>query len=294
MVKVKIGERELEMNGPYLTELRDSNDILHDEEALRLRMKEDGYLLIRGFHDRQEVLDAKRVFLERIAEQGKLEPGTAIEDAIINKANKAANFQGSEKQPEELLRVVNGTRTMAFFERFLGGTPLTYDYKWVRAVCHGGFTGAHYDIVYMGRGTRNLYTLWTPLGDISYELGGLAVLLGSQHFDRIRETYGQMDVDRDRIDGWFTDDPLELAQKYGGRWATTEFKAGDAILFGMYTMHGSLTNQTNQYRLSADTRYQLQSEPVDERWVGAKPKGHYAWHSGKTIPMEEARAKWGV
>ncbi|QHT64007.1 phytanoyl-CoA dioxygenase family protein [Paenibacillus lycopersici] len=291
---VIMGERELELEGPYLTQLKESNDILNDEQALRERLREDGYLFIRGFHDRDRVLRAKLSFLQRMAGQGKLAEGTAIEDGIINEANRGASFQGSERQPQELLDVVNGPSTMKFFDRFLGGESMTYDYKWVRAVQTGGFTGAHYDIVYMGRGTTNLYTLWTPLDDIPYELGGLAVLLGSQHFDRIRETYGQMDVDRDRVDGWFTDDPIELIEKYGGRWATAQFRAGDAIIFGMYTMHGSLTNRTNRYRLSADTRYQLKSEPADERWVGAKPKGHYAWHSGATVKMEDARAKWGV
>ncbi|WP_225442481.1 phytanoyl-CoA dioxygenase family protein [Paenibacillus lycopersici] len=293
-VHVIMGERELELEGPYLTQLKESNDILNDEQALRERLREDGYLFIRGFHDRDRVLRAKLSFLQRMAGQGKLAEGTAIEDGIINEANRGASFQGSERQPQELLDVVNGPSTMKFFDRFLGGESMTYDYKWVRAVQTGGFTGAHYDIVYMGRGTTNLYTLWTPLDDIPYELGGLAVLLGSQHFDRIRETYGQMDVDRDRVDGWFTDDPIELIEKYGGRWATAQFRAGDAIIFGMYTMHGSLTNRTNRYRLSADTRYQLKSEPADERWVGAKPKGHYAWHSGATVKMEDARAKWGV
>ncbi|SFS60713.1 phytanoyl-CoA dioxygenase family protein [Paenibacillus sp. BC26] len=293
-VKVKIGECELDMNGPYLTELRESNDILDDEAKLRERLKEDGYLFIRDFHNRTKVQQARLAFLQRINEQGKLMPGTDLEEGVINASNKAAGFQGSENQPQELLDVVNSESTMQFFERFLGGECITYDYKWVRAVETGGFTGAHYDIVYMGRGTKNLYTLWTPLDDIPYELGGLAILLGSQHFDRIRETYGQMDVDRDRVDGWFSSDPLELINQYGGCWATAEFRAGDAILFGMYTMHGSLTNQTNRYRFSADTRYQLKSEPVDERWIGAKPKGHYGWHAGPTVSMEDARANWGV
>ncbi|RAP78055.1 phytanoyl-CoA dioxygenase family protein [Paenibacillus montanisoli] len=293
-VKVKMGEIELEMNGPYMTELRESNDILDDEAALRERLKEDGYLFIRGLHDRAKVQQARLAFLKRMEGQGKLMPGMALEDGIINGDNKAAGFLGSENQPQELMDVVNSASTMGFFERFLGGECITYDYKWIRAVETGGFTGAHYDIVYMGRGTKNLYTLWTPMDDIPYELGGLAILLGSQHFDRIRETYGQMDVDRDRVDGWFSSDPLELINKYGGRWATAEFRAGDALIFGMYTMHASLTNQTNRYRFSADTRYQLKSEPVDERWIGAKPKGHYAWHSGPTTSMEDARAKWGV
>ncbi|GMA63839.1 hypothetical protein GCM10025859_42790 [Alicyclobacillus fastidiosus] len=183
---------------------------------------------------------------------------------------------------------------MGFFDEFLGGPSLTYDVKWLRGVPQNEFSGAHYDIVYMGRGTKNVYTTWTPIGDVSYEMGGLALCLGSQHFDKIKETYGQMDVDRDNVVGWFSNDPIEVVDKFGGQWATTEFQAGDAIIFGMYIMHGSVTNTSNRYRISVDTRYQLASEPVDERWYGEKPKMHYAWSKGKTVSMEEARQKWGV
>jgi len=42
----------------------------------------------------------------------------------------------------------------------------------------------------------------------------------------------------------------------------------------MYTVHTSLDNGANAIRLSTDTRYQLASEPIDERWVGEKPIGH--------------------
>ena len=55
----------------------------------------------------------------------------------------------------------------------------TLDYKWVRATPPGGATGAHLDWVYMGRGTPNLVTVWIPLGDVPLQLGGLAVLAGS-------------------------------------------------------------------------------------------------------------------
>ncbi len=48
---LKVGSRELELNGPHLTELRSSNDIFDDIGALRERMDEDGYLLIRDFHN---------------------------------------------------------------------------------------------------------------------------------------------------------------------------------------------------------------------------------------------------
>jgi len=39
-------------------------------------------------------------------------------------------------------------------------------------------------------------------------------------------------------------------------------------------IHASLDNQTNRFRLSSDSRYQLASEPADERWIGDKPPGH--------------------
>jgi hypothetical protein len=48
----------------------------------------------------------------------------------------------------------------------------------------------------------------------------------------------------------------------------------DVLVFGMYTMHASLDNQTDRWRLSTDSRYQLASEPADERWIGEHPPGH--------------------
>ena len=55
---------------------------------------------------------------------------------------------------------------------------------------------------------------------------------------------------------------------------TADFKAGDVLVFGMATVHASLDNQSDRCRLSSDSRYQLASEPVDERWIGANPIAH--------------------
>lgn len=298
-MKVTIGQRELEMGSRYLTELRDSSGIREDTEALRNRLREDGYLLIRGFHDRERVLKARMDFLHALQRMNRLDPEAPLEDGVISADNKGAMWGGGTEDLlgdfANFLDVVNHPSVMQFFERLLGGPALSYDYKWPRAIAHGGNTGAHYDVVYMGRGTKNVYTMWTPFGDTPLEMGTLAMCLGSQHYDRIRRTYGEMDVDRDNVaTGWFSEDPVEIVDTYGGQWATTAFEAGDAIIFGMYMMHTSLNNTTDRYRISADTRYQLASEPVDERWVGRKPKGHYAW--GKTPPksVADARKEWGV
>jgi ectoine hydroxylase-related dioxygenase (phytanoyl-CoA dioxygenase family) len=148
----------------------------------------------------------------------------------------------------------------------------------------------------MGRGTvKNLYTVWTPLGDIPLELGTLAVLAGSHtlpSFQKLRETYGKMDVDRDKVSGHFSNDPIEMVDQFGGQWKTTEFKKGDVMIFGMHLMHASTLNETNSYRISCDTRYQPADEPVDERWIGENPISHVSPTS--IIPIEVARKEWGV
>ena len=65
-----------------------------------------------------------------------------------------------------------------------------------------------------------------------------------------------------------------MRDDFGLRWLTADYRMGDVLVFGMYTMHASMDNQSNRFRLSSDSRYQLASEPVDERWVGENPIGH--------------------
>ncbi|SFS46656.1 phytanoyl-CoA dioxygenase family protein [Paenibacillus sp. BC26] len=298
-MKIHIGQAELEMGSKYMTELRSANDILDNVEELRERLEEDGYLLIRGFHKREDVMKARSGILNKLNGMGRLDSEFPIEDGVIAAGAKGVMFGGAANDEDQDMQgfynLVNNSNVMGFFDRLLGGESITYDYKWPRAVGNGDFTGAHYDIVYMGRGTKQVYTMWTPLGDVPYEQGPLAICLGSQHFDKMKSTYGQMDVDRDNIElGWISKDPVECVEKFGGQWATTPFEAGDMIIFGMFLLHGSVNNMTNRYRLSSDTRYQLKSEPVDERWVGVKPKGHYAWGKEKSKSIEEARKEWNI
>ncbi|MFC5448834.1 phytanoyl-CoA dioxygenase family protein [Paenibacillus aestuarii] len=271
---IKVGSRELELGGEHLTELRSSNDIKHDVQALRERLQEDGYLLLRGFHDRAQVLEARRSILEKMDRMGKLDRDTLLEEGVMADGSKSIFMGGTNEDLPALLNVLNGGHIMGLFDELLDEPSLTYHYKWLRAVGKGDFTGAHYDIVYMGRGTHHVYTVWSPLGDISYEMGGLAICLGSHRFEELKRSYGSKDSDRDGI-GHYTDDPLVITEKFGGQWATTTFEAGDVLIFGMFLMHCSLENTTNQYRLSVDARYQSANEQVDERWSGKKPRGHF-------------------
>ena len=239
---------------------------------------------------------ARQHLINQLSIQGQIDTGFPLLNGVAKTSQRGGFFGGHKEmtRDEKFLDLVESSQIMNFFDQFFGTTALTYDYKWLRVVPPKGFTGAHYDIVYMGRGTDNVLTCWTPIGDIPIELGPLAILVGSHRFDIIKETYGQMDVDRDHVTGSFSNDPFELIDKYGGQWQTTDFQVGDVLIFGMFTIHASLDNTTNRFRLTADTRYQPANEPVDERWVGSEPIGHYAWQKSETIPMHQARQKWNV
>ena len=295
-MKLMMGQDELELGGKYLSTLRDANDLIDDMDAIHRRMDEDGYLLIRGLQNTEKVKAARQVVLDNLKANDQLDLDQPA-DIGVAAPGKKGRFLGGAKQvthTPEFLSVVESPEIMKFFEGFLDGPVLTYDYKWLRAVGPGDNTGAHYDVVYMGRGTKSLYTVWTPLGEVSYDMGPLVILVGSHQFDAVKETYGRMDVDRDHVTGHFTNEPIDMVNQYGGQWQTSEFHPGDVIIMGIYTMHGSLNNLTNRYRISTDTRYQLETEPVDERWIGKDPIAHYAWTEGETVSMEEARKQWGV
>lgn len=301
-MKVSFGNRQFDLGGSYLKpNLRDCNDLLDDPQALQQRLEEDGYLLIRQLHDREAVLDARRAIAAHIQQAGALQPGTDPMDLVANSKTPPPNMLGKRPMTHHpaVKNILEGQPVFRFFQQLFGQPVRTFDYKWLRAVKPGVNTGSHYDVVYMGRGSGRLMTCWVPLGDIPIQMGTLAICAGSHRlpsYQRLRQTYGRMDVDRDRVGGFFTDDPQELVDQYGGVWQTTDFQAGDVLVFGMFTMHASTNNSTNRLRLSCDTRFQPAADPVDERWVGENPIAHYAWlkEPDKVVPMEKARQQWGV
>jgi len=275
-----------------LGELRRSDDIALDERALRQRFAEDGYLYLPGYLDREEVLAARRAITDRLAAAGWLDGRFPAHEAVAAPTAEGATMAECARWCRDsaaVQRLLYAGRMIAFYSGLLGGPVRHFDYTWMRAVRPGQGTAPHGDSVFMNRGTTELYTAWTPLGDISYELGGLIVLEGSHRQQGIKQDYGQRDVDTycsnhadaDQYatgekwwNGVLNENPAALREQLGGRWLTTAFKAGDLLTFGMYTLHASLDNQSDRVRLSTDSRYQLASEAVDERWIGAEPIGH--------------------
>ena len=292
-MRVEFQRKQLELPSAQFGYLRDSTGALHDVDELRRRIAADGYLLIRGLIDRDAVLEARRVVLEHLREQDALVGGTPLMEGVMPRAGRSAGVGRTAHRPE-VLRVLEGPELESFYRRLYGEQPATFGFKWLRAVGNEKFTGSHMDVVYMCRGSARVNTVWIPFGDIPIAQGTLAVCEASHRLDsfaRMRETYGRTDVDRDRTEGWFSEDPEEISGRFGGRWLTADVRAGDVVTFGLYTLHGSTTNTTNRFRISCDVRFQPASEPMDERWAGRAAAGHYA---SALIPMAESRKRWGL
>ena len=285
--------------GEEIVELADSSSLLNNHSALHRKMREDGYIFIRGFHPRERAEDAARWTLQAIAERGGLKQDTPTGAGIIGDANQTFSFfrQTEVAHAKPILDVVDSQQTMQFYEEFLGGPVITFDKRWLRCMARGGHNHFHYDSVYVGRGTQNRYTMWSALTDIGLENGPLVICLGSHQHDQLKSTYGATDMDRDLTEAVFSTNPREMVDKFGFTLATAHFQPGDVIIFGLYMMHSSAPNCSNRYRISIDTRYQLAREEKDDRFFFCEDGSWLGNFYNKDVsytPMAELRREWGL
>ena len=275
--------------------LRDSADAADDVAELRRRFAADGYLYMKGYLDRDEVLAARATLTDGLAAAGVLDPAYPTIDGVCKPGAGYVFKPELTNHNPAVQNLLYSGRLPEFYRKFYGEEIRHYDFTWLRAIGPGKGTNPHCDLPYMGRGTHRHMTCWLPYGDISFELGGLMVLEGSHQRMDLLENYVYRDVDSycankpEQVQnattgakgfGWtfsgtLSHNPPVLRNKFGGRWLTTEFQPGDFITFGMFLVHASLDNRTeNRLRISSDARYQRASEPIDDRWIGVNPPGH--------------------
>ncbi len=213
MSKLYYRGQPLDTSRQAFGQLRSSGDALGDFVELRRRIDEDGYVLLPGLLDLDEVMAARREVLGRISALGMLDTDLPLMDGVVrNDAdftfdNEQDFHQLSANNPP-LDKLLYSGAIMDFFARFLGGPVRHFDRTWMRVKGnHAGTSGClllrrmlstsfpHCDIVYMGRGTQRVFTSWTPLGDTPLEMGGLMIAERSHQLEEVKSTYGKLDVD---------------------------------------------------------------------------------------------------
>ena len=263
-------------------ELRDSHALLADPASLQARFAADGYLLLRGLIPPAAIQAARHEVLENLRAVGEI---TGPDDAPrpTGTSRRAAlhpdlsRFWQQVCEGPALRHAVHHPALHAATAALLGAPTIPFDFVWLRAVTAGRASPFHFDHPYMNRGSARPVTCWVPLGDVPLAEGPIVLVEGSQHFDDLAARVRNRDVDREPgFSGSFPDDVITLAESRNARFLSTDFRAGDVLLFGMFLFHGSLDNRGTQgrVRLSCDVRFQPEADPRDDRWFGSPPMAH--------------------
>jgi len=254
---------------------------------LAAQLKAQGYIWLRGFFSRQEVLALRQRFFDRMRQTGILAENTQAIEGI---------FSGQRDQTGQSTKLIlEFVRTAAyesfcfhprlwfFYENLLGGDVYLHKRKIVRQSYPGDprTTDAHYDLIYLRGGTDSVLSSWIPFGDVPLEMGGLVYLENSDTFGR------QMEADfaarsatlspEERLSaynknmsatGGIGKDLSALVSRYNTRWLTADYEAGDMVIHTSYMIHAATQNNSseNRMRLSTDIRYQRIRDEIDARW----------------------------
>lgn len=148
----------LETSPAKFGRLRSSREIADDAKALHERLGQEGYLYLPGLLNREEVLAARRVITERLADQEFLVSGSPAIDAVARPGTEIMFRPDLALDNAPLHRLLYSGAMMEFYHRFFGESVRHYDYTWLRAAASGKNSSPHCDIVYMGRGTFDVLT----------------------------------------------------------------------------------------------------------------------------------------
>ena len=283
---------ELDLSDACFAWCVSSGDLLSDPEALQRRLEDDGYLYLPGYLDHELVDGARGVLLHQLDELGLVDRTSPVSAGLAKLPWNGRSCHSLVNANTALQTLLYSERMIELYQRLFGSPVRHFDFTWMRVMGPGHGTAPHCDSVYMGRGTRQLFTSWTPLMEITPDHGGLMIMPGSHRVDSLNK-YRKGDVDTvctnkparesQDIHGWIgplgdgklSDNPAQLQADLGLPWITAEhYRPGDVVVFSIDTIHGSLDNRSDRIRMSTDTRYQRADEPADERWVGDDPIGH--------------------
>ncbi len=239
-----------------------SNDLLGDRDALRARLDRDGYLYFSQVLDREKVLRLRQRMLIALRDCGWIENAllkvgrTAIRPVREGDPEFFVGYDAIQKL-EELHTLAHDDTLTAIMQDVLGDSAFPHPLKIARLIFpdhHEVTTPPHQDYP-NNQGTPNLTATWIPIGDLPPEVGGLAILRGSHRFGVQPLTTHVGAGNRSAVL------PLEMLEEC--RWVTTDFAAGDVLVFPSMTVHAALHNGSGFImRMSVDFRYQLEGEAL--------------------------------
>jgi ectoine hydroxylase-related dioxygenase (phytanoyl-CoA dioxygenase family) len=274
-----------------------------DEAAVKEQLTEHGYCLMRSVLDRDAVMTARREVFVRLESVGEInssaEEGIATGDSQRRDLYPDANaFWQSVSEGPRLRSVTHGARLRELMALVFGESARAHDMMYLRPTPPGRSTKLHYDFPFFAGRSRRIHTAWIPFGDVPVSDGPLVVMEGSNRFADLIEPFRGHDYESDHSNkvvqkaAYETPNaihPVTLAEQRETRLLSTDFHAGDLMIFDGFTLHGSLDNisTVGRVRLSCDVRFQPAADPFDDdRYFGSNPQGS---NGGSYGDMKAAR-----
>ena len=241
-----------------MRELLDHSASVHDGHRLREQMIQHGYVYLPGLLPFDAVQKVRGDVFGALGAAGWLDQEATLEEpmptsrAVREGAPGYVDAYHGIQRLQSFHELAHTPVLTAVMQRIIDDPLLVHPRKIARTSLprDDEYTPPHQDFRLI-QGSVDTLTCWVPLGDCPASLGGLRVLDGS-HADGLRagdpgQGPGGLKVEVDDADA---------------RWATTDYRAGDVLIFTSLTVHGALRNDEDHLRFSADFRFQSLREPV--------------------------------
>ena len=285
-----------------LSELKETNLKNETDEKLRQSLNENGYLFLKNVIEKNDITKARNDIFEKLKNVDELEDpftegiwsGRSRRDELHKDRGV---FWEDVSNTESLRKITNGNNLETVFSRIFGISSIGFDFIFLRAVSGGKFTHMHCDAGFFTRKTQKVLTCWLVFTDITIDKGPLFIIEGSHKFSDIKTKYKGFDVDiHKHMKATIDTNPITFAQERNTKILTTQFNPGDALIFGMYTVHGTFENYANdkKIRLTCDIRFQPNNELKDPRYFGRKPTGTTGAGYGELNSARPLNEDWHV
>jgi hypothetical protein len=233
---------------PEMGEFNCSNDLIGDQAALKAAWERDGYWFFRDVLDKQAIAELRQIYMDYLGELGVADPGdpeARHNGADLSVMPKMVNETAMNERRVD--RVLHGDpRIAAFFRRLFGCEPF-----WVPFTVHRQVPPAqdrssprlefiHQDGTY--NDGLSFLICWIPLAEITRDVGGLALVEGVHRRGSLHRKGGMKIL------------PIAEADIEPERWRSTHYRPGDVLLMDLNTPHSGITNHSDRFRLSVDTR----------------------------------------
>lgn len=291
-----------------IRELRVSNDAMDDAAELRHRIKDEGYLFFKRLQDPDKMWELRREMMTTIQRVGWLVADTDPMEGIADVSKQCTEGDNEYSagyaevyKLESFHRSAHWPEVTDMMEKIMGRAIMPHPHK-VARIWFPKYTEhttpTHQDFVHFQGSFANL-TCWAPVGDCPLELGGLAVIPGSHKVKRVLDHHFSLGA------GSLVVNPEEYSEEFEPVWHSTNYEAGDSLIFPALTIHQALPNYTeDKLRLSLDNRYmavgdyvaehmldphgpsQLEWEAVYQDWQADDLKYYWHQYDNPTVPRD--------